>query len=176
MIRVRTSVKDVDRGYKRVAEAMGEMGHVTLGVQGEEAEAQHPNSNLTVGELAAAHELGLVPGAPQRSWLRKWMDANQKRMANEARAALQAVIRGEKSRNQALIALGFKWTTELREQFWNGTIKPALKASTIARKGGETRPLLDSATVANAITYKVFLPMLKSIRDTAQRAAARRKL
>jgi hypothetical protein len=171
VIKVKTTIKDVDKGFKRLAAELGEMGTVTLGVQGDEAEAKHPNSDLTVGHLAAVHHLGV--GVPQRPWLTDWMDANAERMMQQTRDALQDVMQGKLSRNQALIKLGYEWTKQLRDRIWNGEIKPPLAASTIARKGGETRPLLDSATLVNAITYKVFLPMFKSIRDTAQRAAAR---
>lgn len=174
MIRTKVTVVDRDLGFKRLVSQLGEMGHVTLGVQGDEAEKIHLKAGIPIGQLAAAHELGLVPGAPMRSWLRSWIDTNEARLGAETKTALQEVLAGRKTRNKALQELGYKWTAELRDNIWKGNIKPGLSATTIMRKGGETRPLLDTYTLMNAISYVVRLPMLKSIRDTIQRTAARR--
>ena len=171
VVRIKATVEDRDKGYKALASTLGEMGEITLGVQGEEALMQHPNSELSVGEIAAIHELGI--GVPPRSWLREWMDENQARMLQETKAQLALVMEGKKSRNQALQELGYAWTKELRDRIWEGKITPPLSMTTVMAKGGETRPLLDTGTLMNSITYKVFLPMFKSIRDPSQRSAAR---
>jgi len=172
-VRSKVTINDLDKGYRRLVGQLGEMGAVHLGVQGEKALEQHPNSELSVGEVAAIHELGLSGGhRTKRSWLVSWLDANQDRMMAETKAALQAVLRGEKTRKQALIDLGYRWTAELRDNIWDGKIVPALRQSTIDAKG-HSIPLLDSTALVNAITYRIFLPALKSIRDVAQRRAAR---
>jgi hypothetical protein len=145
------------------------MGSVTLGVQGEEATKAHP-SGMPIGQLAATHELGL--GVPRRSWLGSWLEANEARMLEETRAAFAEVMARRTTRNKALQALGYRWTEQLRKHVAEGNVQPPLAASTVARKGHNI-PLLDTATMVNAITYKVFLPLLKSIRDVAQRTAAR---
>lgn len=174
-VRSKVDINDVDKGYRRLVATLGEMGAVHLGVQGEKALEQHPNSELSIGEVAAIHELGLSGGhRTRRSWLMDWVDANQDRLVQETKAELQAVMAGHKTRNQALIALGYKWTQELRDNIWDGKIRPPLRPSTIAAKG-HSIPLLDSHALSNAITYKVFLPQLKSILDRAQREIARRK-
>lgn len=168
-------ITDSDPGFRRLAGELGEMGSVVIGVQGEEAAQAHPGGSLTVGQLAAAHELGLVPGAPPRSWLRAFMDANVDRLKAETASELRLVLSGGKTRKQALQDLGYKWTAEIRDRIWRGEVQPALKASTVQRKRGEWRPLLDTGTLMNSITYRVFVPNLKSIKDTAQRAAVRLK-
>lgn len=169
----KVEIKDVDKGFRKLAQSLGEMGSVTLGVQGKEALMQHPDSELSVGEVAAIHELGLSGGhRTRRSWLVDWMNENEARMVSEAKAEFAEVMAGRKTRNQALIHLGYRWTDELRNNIWQGKIKPPLRESTIAAKG-HSIPLLDSATLVNAITYRVFLPMFKSIRDPVQRKRAR---
>lgn len=170
----RVTIEDTDHGFARLAETLGELGSVVLGVQGKEAEKPHPSADgLTVGEIASIHHEG--KGPPRRRWLEGWLEKNAARMRAEAAIELQDVIAGKTTRNKALQRLGYKWCAELRDWIWAGKVTPPLAASTIQRKGGETRPLVDTHTLVNAITYKVFLPQLKSIRDTAQRAAARRK-
>lgn len=165
---------DKDKGFKKLVESLGEMGAVVIGVQGKQAKEQHPNAPLKIGELAAAHELGLVPGAPARSWLRQWMDENAARLSEEAAAEFKAVMARKTTRNTALKKLGYKWTSEVRERIDSGKVPPPLAASTVARKGHST-PLLDTATLRNSITYKVYLPQIKSIRDKGQRVVARKR-
>jgi hypothetical protein len=180
--KVTVTVEDRDHGYKKLAASLGDMGTITLGVQGKEAEEPHAEagnsryggpSGLTKGQVAAIHELGL--GVRPRSWLRKWMDTNESRMLAQTKAAFQEVMAGKTTRNKALQELGYEWTQELRDEIWEGKITPPLEANTVARKGGESRPLLETGDLMNAITYKVFLPQAKSIRNTLQRAAVRKQ-
>ena len=166
MIRVKTTVTDKDHGYKKLAAELGGAGTLTLGVQGKEATQKHPESDLTIGQVAAIHELGI--GVPERSWLRSWMDANEQRMKQETASAYAAFIAGRVSRKKALEGLGFKWVRELRENIELGRITPPLAASTIARKG-HAIPLLATGSVKNAITFKLFLPQARNIKDPAER-------
>jgi hypothetical protein len=170
MLKVTTSVKDIDKGFKKLAGELGGAGTITLGVQGEEAEKQHQNSELTIGQVAAIHELGL--GVPERSWLRTWMDENEQRCRADMGAALQEVIRGRKSRKQALNDVGYKWVAAMRENIRSGRIRPSLAASTVAAKGHNI-PLLDSGDVMNSITYRLYLNQIKGIRDAGLREAVR---
>lgn len=165
-VRVRGSTKDKDLGFKRLAAELGELGSVTLGVQGKEAKERHPNAEMSVGELAALHELGL--GVPRRSWLIDWLAANEGRMRKQAAEAFQHVMARRTTRNKALIALGYEWTAQIRQRIVSGQVPPPNAPATIERKGHGI-PLLDTNVLHNSITYRVFLRMKKSIRDAAQR-------
>ena len=184
MAATRVTVTDKDKGFKKLAASLGEMGSITLGVQGKKAEARHPNPRgyskgskdskeieISVGELAALHELGLG-GQRKRSWCVAWMDENQSRMVQEASHQLAQVLKGTLSRNQALIKLGYEWTESMRKRMDDGKVQPPISKETADRKGHDI-PLIDTNTLRNSITYKVWLPQLKSIRDKAQRSAAR---
>jgi hypothetical protein len=168
MIRIRAKIRDEDKGFKKLLGSLGDMGTVTVGVQGKEADEQY-DDGTPVGQVAAAHELELVPGAPKRSWLRDWIDENKERMLKEAQAKFTMVMAGATTRNKALQELGYNWTVEVKKQFDDGTITPPLSAYTIKRKGGETRPLVETFRLRNAITYKIWLPNKKSVKDPAQR-------
>lgn len=172
-LQVKASVHDKDKGYAKLAADLDGMGTVTLGVQGNEASAQHPNAGMSVGALATMHELGL--GVPERSWLRKWMDLNQARMLKETKTALKEVTAGRTTRKKALAALGYRWVVELRDWIAAGNVTPPISASWAAAKG-HSIPLLDTATLVNAITYKLFLPQIKSIKGSKQRAVVRGQL
>lgn len=164
-------IKEKDKGFAKLVASLGEMGHVTIGVQGKEADEKYEDSDVTVGYVAKIHELGL--GVPKRSWLLSHLDANEGRMKREAGALMRAVLARRKTRNQALIEMGFKWTKEIRDQVAEGRVDgPPLAQSTRDKKGHGIK-LVETYRFHNAITYKVFLPRFKSIKSRLQRAAAR---
>lgn len=141
-----------------------------IGVQGDEAAAQHPNSDMTVGALAEKHELGL--GVPERSWLRAWFDRNQEKCQAETAAAMQLVMTKKLSRKKAMEQLGYKWVELIRDDIVSGKVTPALAASTIKRKGHGV-VLWETGTLTNAITFRLFLAQIKSIKDPKVREVLR---
>lgn len=170
MPRVKTTVTEKGPGFAAlIAELAG--AAVTIGVQGKEAEQSHSNSDRTIGELAAIHELGL--GVPERSWLRRWFDVNQTRIQQETREALSRVAARKVSRKKAMEELGYKWVEEIRDDIVSGKIRPALSQSTIDAKGHGI-PLYESGDFVNAITFKLFLANVKGIKDASLREAARK--
>jgi len=174
----KVTITDRDRGFKKLAASLGEMGQVTIGVQGKEAEVLHDpdpdaKDNITIGHLAALHELGLG-GQKSRSWCRAWMDANEARMVRETAAQFRAVLARTQTRNAALIKLGYEWTADMQKRMDDGHVKPPISSETAARKG-HTKPLIDTYTLRDSITYKVWLPQTKSIRSKTQRMAVRKR-
>ncbi len=164
-------IRDKDKGFKALVESIGEMGGVVIGVQGKEADETYPDSSMTVGTVAKMHELGL--GVPKRSWLVSYVDENESRLKREAGAQMRAVLARRKTRNQALIELGYKWTKEVRDRVAEGNAAgPPLAESTRAKKGHGIK-LVETYRFHNAISYKVYLPRFKSIKNKVQRAAAR---
>jgi len=169
---VPAKIKDTDHGFKKLMGELGELGTITIGVQGQEALSMHPEANMTVGELAQRHELGL--GVPQRSFIRAWFDKHEARLRKETAAELEAVLKGTSTRKKSLAALGYKWTEEIREHIDRNEVDgPPLAPATVAKKGHDTKLLGFTYTLRNAVTYKLFLPQKKSIRDVEQRKAAR---
>jgi hypothetical protein len=170
----KVTITDRDRGFKKLAASLGEMGQVTIGVQGKEAEARHPESeDITLGELAALHELGLG-GQRARSWCRAWMDENEARMVRETAAQFRAVLARTQTRNAALIKLGYEWTADMQKRMDDGRVTPPISAETAARKG-HAKPLIDTYALRNAVTYRVWLPQVRSIRSKTQRMAVRKQ-
>jgi hypothetical protein len=166
----RVKVTERGPGFAKLAADL-QAGTIDLGVQGKEATMSHPNSTETIGAIAAMHELGL--GVPERSFIRSWIDDNEKMLSADAAAALQSVIAGKESRNKAFSRITTKWVNAMRKNIADGNIRPPLAATTIARKGHSV-PLLESGTVLNAITGKITLRQAKSIRDPKLRAAVRK--
>ena len=163
-------------GYKKLVASLGEMGQITMGVQGKEALERHDPedpTSMSVGELAAVHELGLG-GQVSRSWCRAWIDDNAARMARESATEFRAVMAGKITRNAALIKLGYAWTADMQKRMDDGRVTPPISAVTAARKG-HNKPLIETYKLRDAVTYKIWLPQVRSIRSTAQRAAVRKR-
>lgn len=169
MIRPKVTLKERTNpgAMRKFASDMGGLARITLGVQGAEAKEQHPESTYTVGELAAAHELGL--GVQKRSWLVSWMDANQDAMMRQARSALSGVLAGRKTYRAAAAALGQDWVAGLQKNILDGKVTPPLADSTIARKGHGI-PLLRTRKLVGAITFSLKVPRVSAAQ--ARRAAA----
>lgn len=146
-----------DQGYTKTLRLLRQAGlSLTLGVQGPQAAAEHrdpdgASSGLTVGELAAIHELGL--GVPERSWLRAWFEENHKRVVEDLRTGLVQVVAGRMTVDQLGEVLGVRYVGDIQARISNG-IPPPLADSTIARKGSSV-PLIDTGQLRSAITYVV---------------------
>lgn len=167
-------VKDTDKGFRKLMGSLGEMGTLTIGVQGQEAERKHPESNLTIGELARMHELG--QGVPKRSFITAWFDQNEPRLIRQTKQAVERVLRRQTTRKVELAGLGYLWTDEIRRHIdANEVAGPALAASTQRRKGHGIKLLGFTYALRNSITYKLFMPQIKSVRNTEQRMALRKQ-
>ena len=170
-IKIKGSVKEKGPGFKKLYDQLGGIGTITLGVQGKEAKEKHSNSELTVGQIAAIHELGL--GVPKRSWLVAWLDKNQTKMLAAARRAMVQVASGKKSRKKALQELGQDWVEQLQENIdFRGVDGPPLSETQKKRKGHGI-PLLETGDLRDAITYKLYLPRFKNVPGGSAKAAAK---
>jgi hypothetical protein len=142
-------IQTIDNGYSRT---MAEFGSDTIIDVGVFDTTKHPNSQLSVQEIALIHELGL--GVPERSWLRAWFDENASRVkADMAQAA--ADVKNGFSKAAALTNMGNGWVDDIQTRILSGGVRPALAASTIERKGGIATPLLETGTLASAVEVKV---------------------
>lgn len=166
MAKRKAVVKDTDPAFRKLLTRFGEMGQITIGIHPDETNKPHP-SGYTIGEIAEKHELGL--GVPRRSWLLDYLDETKRSRAALMREAMKRVIAGKQSRKQAMEGLGYKAAKGIRDRIAQGRVKPANAASTVRKKKTDV-PLVETYTLHNHITYKVFLPQAKSIKNPVQRA------
>lgn len=166
--KTKTKIKDKDKGFKRLAATMGDLGTITLGVHPKDAKKTYPDRpDVTVGELAAIHELGL--GVPRRSWLVDWLEANKAKMKRATTTQLRRVLALKLSRKAALQKLGFKWVKEVRDRMAQSQITPRNAEATIKKKKLDV-PLVETYQLHNNITYRAFMPQAKNIKNPRQRA------
>ena len=149
------TVIDKDKGWTAFGEAVHSLSdnpHVKVGVQGEQASAQHGADGLTNVELATIHEYGL--GVPRRSFLRDAIDEHQRDIANLLAVMGQRVLLGEATEAYALALVGEVTVGIIKERIL-AHIDPPLSAARIAEKGGITTPLFEHGTLTASITYKL---------------------
>lgn len=146
------SVTYKDNGAKALVANIGKAhkASVDVGVLGEKAAAKEDKGTLTVGEVASFHEFGL--GVPERSFIRGWVDENEKVVQNLSGRAVAAVAKGMPV-DQALTIIGSKIASLMQERISRG-IEPANAPSTIARKGS-SKPLVNTGQLRSSITPRV---------------------
>ena len=147
------TVRVRDRGANallRAARGLAKRGAVDVGVLGADAEKEE-SEGVTVGMVAEWAEYGL--GQPMRSWLRAWIEENQREIDARIKTEAADVLRGKRSQEQALERLGVWAVGEIRKRIAAG-IAPENAPSTIAQKGSST-PLIDKGQFRSSIASRV---------------------
>lgn len=145
---------------KRVA-GMSDL-RVQVGVlAGAGGDQVHPDSGLTMIELAAIHEFGSPKaGIPERSFIRATANRSDvtKKLSRLGAHVAKLIVEGKLQPTQALGQLGLLLTTEIKrtivQRKTEGPDNQANAPSTIARKGSST-PLVDTGRLINAITWLI---------------------
>jgi hypothetical protein len=145
-------ITDTDKGaQKRLAKLLAD-GALSVGVLGGDASASHEDSELTIGEVAEIHELGLG-SAPRRSFLSDWVDEKRPEIENVIVRGGRAVARGKADVAQVLEQIGVWAVGSIQERMANN-IPPPLAPETIKRKGSSVA-LIDTGQLRSSITYRV---------------------
>jgi len=157
---VKVYTKDNDKAWRELRERVRGLNgrYLSVGVQGERAQEPHPEARggpprITLGELAAAHELFPPPGVPRRPFIGPVFDAERTALKNGFTAAGRAVVFGEMTK-RALQAFGDSVVEKVKQRILAGQVTPALAASTAAAKGDD-RPLYETGALAEAITAEI---------------------
>lgn len=163
------TVKEIDHGWadiRRNVKLLGEMGGVChVGVQGQQAAANHQHSGLTVAQIANVHEFGKVIHQPRmkrtivipaRSFLRATVDEYQEAITRREVLLSQGVLYGKFELRAGLELFGMYVVGLIQQRMANG-ILPANRPSTIARKGS-SKPLIDTGQLRNSVTWQAEVP------------------
>ncbi len=148
-------VRDIDRGFKRIKRLLAKASRrgpaVGVGVQAAEAKADH--NGITNAELAAVHEFG-KGNVPERSFLRSTFDENLKDYDRELESIAKRTYDGSTRLEGDLLLLGESMRSDVIQKI-RSSIPPPLKPETVARKKGETTPLIDTGQLINALSVEV---------------------
>ncbi len=159
MANVRTSERD--NGATKLLHNLKELKRtVTVGIHAAEGGDSEGESGLTVAEVGAIHEFGL--GAPQRSFLRAFVDENRSKLKDMLAASAREVAKGNITSDQALERFGLAVQGMVRERIVRG-IDPELAESTKDRKleltgGPKNTPLILWGQLLSSILHEVREP------------------
>jgi phage gpG-like protein len=106
----------------------------------------------TNAEVAAIHEFGLGH-VPERSFLRVTVEQHREEILRNIRTVGKGLFKSGEELRIGLERFGLWFVSKMQARI-RAHISPALKQSTIDRKGSST-PLIDSGQLLNSLTYKV---------------------
>lgn len=176
--KVQVAIDDRDHGYKRMVADVGMMdgAQIDVGVFGAKAAAKHPDSSLTVGQLATLHEFGLG-GQEPRPAIGQWTDQNEDRIHDELFTDLRLALSTRAPLGPILKLRAKAWADSVREFILEGHVTPHNTAMTVEWKGHD-RPLDGrTGTLAEAIDSKVTLRgFAKAVKHAGMMAAAAKDL
>lgn len=142
-----------DHGLKALLKnvaGLSQNHRVTVGIQGPEAVAEH--GSVTNAELGMIHEYGASKaGIPQRSFLRATADKGKAKYQKLLLEQAKTVAKSGVNPLQALYVVGETFRTDVIDRIRAG-IAPPNTPETLARKRGETTPLIDTGYLIGAIT------------------------
>jgi hypothetical protein len=162
-MRVRSSIKDTDKGYQKLRRELSIKGSkVEVGVFQQAGGATYGNQGVSVLDVAIWQEFGTI-GAngwhiPPRPFIRTYFDGQQPRITGIVLSTMKGVVKGQYTKTQALHRIGLKLSGEIQQGIKVGFFGayPENAQNTIDRKGSST-PLVDTGQLRSSISYKVKL-------------------
>ena len=154
MINMRGSVSSgqgVVNRIRQMQQRLSQNKEVAVGLPADSG--NHPDG-MSLVLLGAIHEFGAPKaGIPERSFLRVPLRSAQDELAKVFKQLMKQVAAGDITFDQALNQLGAKGASISQEAIAEG-INPPNKPATVARKGS-SKPLIDTGTLRQAITWVV---------------------
>jgi len=150
----KTKIKVIDRGWKRIHEELKNIPYeVAVGIQG--AGASIDRDGITNVQLGSIHEFGSENGViPQRSFIRSTVSENNDAYKKQLQEIIKNVTEKNKKAVGELMFFGDKVKLDI-VQMIKDIIPPPLTDETVARKKGETTPLIDTGFLWNSISSVV---------------------
>lgn len=168
------TVRDLDKGYKKLVARIFQFGAPKISVGIHEADGDQPHGDgggLRMIDIATIHEFGLG-NVPERSFIRAWFDENQDRAREGLRRLLQSVVSGKRTPEQAIDTFAQWCVGQIQKRIAQG-IAPPLSARRIAEKGSSV-PLIDTGQLRSSISYEVYGANGAYLRSALSKAGTKR--
>jgi hypothetical protein len=157
---------DTDMGLEAIFQEMEKLKSmcVKVGVT-EDVGSQTADGGSTLAQIASRNELGVLGPPvsqngggkwfiPPRPFVRGWADGKREQIAKTQERLGKLVSGGKLDADTAIKRLGEYGQSGIKSYIRNGSFIPNAD-STIARKRGSTKPLIDTGTLRNSIRYQV---------------------
>lgn len=148
---MKTRITDTDHGYRRLLTTVRKWKRKTIKVG--LSDAQHEGTDLTIAQLGAIHEFGLG-NVPPRSFLRAWVDQNQK----EWMSWLRTGVLEELMKSRQWASNFGRYAVKGVQALIRKGIPPELQDATVkakARKGQPATPLIATEQLIDGVEYEV---------------------
>lgn len=152
-----------DLGIGKLRQQLKELdsSRVDVGVQGEAAAKRHPNSEATVGEVAAWVHYGTVH-IPPRPYLDHAIAAFSVDRKMITKRVISDLVDGRKtSVEETLVPIGEALLAAVRSSIDSAISWAAPLALSTIKKKGSAAPLVDSGTLRDSTTYKITKGVLR---------------
>jgi hypothetical protein len=148
-----SSVRDVDKGYRKLIDKVFKLQKPKVAVGIFEADGQaSAGEGVTLIEVAVINEFG-GGNVPARSFLRGWFDENKERAQKTLMKLLADCLEKEGDPKKAIEVFGLWLQGEIQKRIAQG-IPPANAPSTIEKKGS-SKPLIDKGQLRSSITFAI---------------------
>lgn len=145
-----------DLGWNHILESIELAGklEVRVGVVGDAAQAPHPGTTLTVGEVAIINELGSENGhVPPRPFVKETFTKNEGEVARRLEEVARVLVMEDAEPGGALEALGAWAAEEVRKTIRSNPFTPNAP-ETLRQKEGSL-PLVDTQVLIESIGFEV---------------------
>ncbi len=146
-------IRDQDHGYARALANVQSLRGGRMMRVGVTDKPHEGTPGMSVAAIGAIHEFGLG-NAPQRSFLRAWVDEQQSSWLRKLRNSVLAFVLSGTSWEDKF---GKYCVEGIRTRIWEN-IPPPLEEATVTRKarmGYDTTPLVASGQLIDGIEYEV---------------------
>ena len=148
------STKLIDRGWNKIKTNLKALKNteITVGIQGQEARLQDPDSDASLADIAVYNHFG-TKHIPERPFLQLALDNNKAEILKRFKGSMRLITEGKVTAPTQLDRLG-AYLVALVQQEISSNIQPANAPSTIRRKGS-SRTLIDTGRLRQSVTYEI---------------------
>jgi hypothetical protein len=127
-----------------------------VGLMPEDADVRHEGTDLSVGTVALINEFGSTAAKiPARPVFRTWAAQHAVRFRDQIIQTTLGMIRTQKFQPGPFERLALAAQRSLKSVIASGRIKPKNAPSTLERKAPETRPLVETKQLLQAIGARI---------------------
>jgi hypothetical protein len=143
-----SAVKILDKGYIKILAQLKILPkkEVAVGVLGGSVNTDQ----LSISEYAAHNEFG-TEKIPSRPFMAITFDENVSHIQNNLKTQYNEIVKGKATVYKALNTIGLRHANRIQKTITGRDLLPKLKDSTIKRKKGSTKTLVDTGALVNAI-------------------------
>lgn len=147
------NVRDIDRGWNAIKRESARAHKLEVAV-GLLTGTKAATDGASIAEYGAYNEYG-TKHIPARPFMAPSFERNVRAIGQDFDTEGAKLVRGRITANQALTVIGMKHAQRVQNTITGPDIPPPLADSTVARKKGSTKTLVDTGAMVNAVQISI---------------------